>query len=114
MAPKAISIVTFLRSMAASWSYGGATRTIDPAPAIRGYRRALELVSPDRVDVESPWCRALIPLALVGYCEAAQKLERPEDVSAALARWRPVYRRWLSTAVTKEERNAFDWLETQP
>lgn len=107
-------VVTLLRSMKASWHYGGATRSLDPASAMRQYQRALDLVSPDRVDVEAPWCRALIPLALVGFCDAAQKLGMHEEAAMALARWRPVYRRWLGKTLTEDERKAYVWLEAQP
>ena len=74
----------------------------------------LELVSPDRVDVEAAWCRSLIPFALVGYCSAAQKLGRPDEAAAALARWRPVFRPWLTEPLTEGARNAYAWLEAQP
>lgn len=99
--------------MKASWHFGGATRNANPAAAFRQYRRVLDLVNPDRVDVDAPVYRALIPLALVGYCDAAQKLGRSDEVAATLARWRPVYRRWLTGPLTEKERAAYTWLETQ-
>jgi hypothetical protein len=97
--------------MRASWHYGGATRSGRPESAIRGYEQALELVSPERVNVEAPWCRSLIPLALVGYCDAAQRLGQPDKAAAALARWRPVYVQWLEGPLSEGERKAFTWLE---
>ena len=108
------AVVTFLRSMRASWHYGAATRTTDPASVVRQYQRALDLISPDRVDVEAPWCRSLIPFALVGYCNAAHKIGQPDAAAAALARWRPVYRQWLDKTLTEDERKAYAWLEAQP
>jgi hypothetical protein len=107
------AVITFLRSMRASWHFGGATRSNDPASALPRYRRVLELVSPDRVDVEAPWCRALVPFALAGYCDAAQKLGRSDEATKALARWRPVYRQWLAGPLTEDERTAYTWLEAQ-
>jgi hypothetical protein len=100
--------------MRASWHYGGATRTVDPASPLCQYQRALDLLSPDRVDVEAPWCRSIIPFALVGYCDAAQKIGQSEAAAAALERWRPVYRPWLAKTVTEDERKAYAWLEAQP
>jgi hypothetical protein len=103
--------VAALRSMRATWHYGGATRSGRPESAIRGYERSLELVSPERVNVEAPWCRSLIPLALMGYCEAAQRLGQPEKVAATLARWRPVYLRWLERPLSDDERRMLRRLE---
>ena len=78
------------------------------------YQRALDLLSPDRVDVEAGWCRGIIVFALVGYCNAAQKIGRADAAAAALALWRPIYRRWLTGPLTDDERRAHDWLEAQP
>ena len=115
MGSNAVSaVVTLLRSMRASWHYGGLHGPSILASAIRRYQRALDLVSPDQVDVEAPWCRGLIPFALVGYCDAAHKLGHSAEAAAALARWRPVYRRWLTRPLTQEERTAYAWLEAQP
>jgi hypothetical protein len=81
---------------------------------MRGYQRALDLLSPDRVDVEAGWCRGIIAFALVGYCDAAQKIGQAEAAAAALALWRPIYRRWLDKPLTEDERKAYAWLEAQP
>jgi hypothetical protein len=114
LASNAFSAVgTFLRSMKANWHFGGATWTRDPQAAIRGYERALNALCPDRVDVQAPWCRSIIPFALVGYCDAAQRLGRADDAAAALARWRPVYLPWLREPLTEDARKAYAWLEAQ-
>jgi hypothetical protein len=89
------------------------SRSSDLAAAFLGYKRVLELLSPDQVDVEAPWCRSMIPFALVGDCEAARKLGRPDEAAAALARWRPVFRPWHTGPLTEAERKAYAWLEAQ-
>lgn len=108
------AVMTVFRSMKASWHFGGGTRSHDPASALSLYKRALDLLTPDRVDVEAPWCRSIIPFALAGYCEAAERLGHSAEAAAARARWRPVYRPWLNGPMTDEERKAYAWLEAQP
>jgi hypothetical protein len=102
---------TYLRSLRASWHFGGATRSRDPERALSGYRRALASIDDARVDLDAPWCRALIPLALLRGCEIAQKLGRVNEGASLLARWRPVYRRWLDRPLSESERELFDRLE---
>jgi hypothetical protein len=46
-------------------------------------------------------------------CDAAGKLGRPDEAVAALARWRPVFRPWLTGPLTEDERKACACLGAQ-
>ena len=98
---------TFLRTLSASWHFGGATRSRNPAAALRGYQRALSSLGDSRVNLEAPWSRSLVPLALLGYCDAAKQLGREEEADQLMARWRPVLRRWAQRPITDAERTVF-------
>ena len=76
--------------------------------ALAGSPRAQSLI-----DIEGPWCRALISLALAGYCEAAQSLGRPAETATALAYWRHLYRRRLARPLNDEQPHACSGLDTR-
>lgn len=56
-------------------------------------------------------CRAVISLALLGYCQAARQLGLHSESSSMLLRWRQVYLRWRESPLTAAERDALVWLE---
>jgi len=100
-------LFTFLRTLSASWHFGGATRSRSPAAALRGYEQALSSLDDPRVNPEAPWSRSMVPLALVGYCDAAEQLGCEEQAERLVARWRPVLKRWAQQPLTDAERRAF-------
>src|SRR5215831_5405446 len=103
--------ITFLRSLRGSWYFGGATRNRSPEAALAGYAKALASLDHGRMDFDAPWCRSLIPLALSGYCAAAEKLGRVEEARRLVAHWRRVYSRWLEGPLTAPERQCLESLE---
>jgi len=104
-------LVSFVQAMRASWHFGGASRALEPGSAMKGYARSLELLAHPGVDVEAPWCRSIIPLALSGFCQAAQRAGGSEKTVVLLSQWRPVCLRWMNSPINEADEQTLAWLD---
>ncbi|MCY1021480.1 hypothetical protein [Pyxidicoccus sp. MSG2] len=79
--------------------------------AFRAYASALEVLAARDIQKEAPWCRSAASVALVGYCRAAQELDRKAELLATLVHWRPFVLGWRHTPITPDEEEQLRWME---
>jgi hypothetical protein len=78
---------------------------------LQAYADALAILRARGGDLEAPWCRSSVSVALIGYCRTARELGRKAELRATLTHWRPFILTWMHAPITPEEEEHFRWME---